>query len=164
MDRLEMIRMKVDQMIQALADENDRKFAYIHLYGTSQFASMLAIKRRADVTVAATAAMLHDIASYACNVSEADHAKRSAEIAQEMLTDSKLFQEDEIKLIMHAISVHSDKQTKDDNVYAEILKDADVMSHYFYNPKIEISDKERVRLYYLLEMLEKKDVVPQINN
>ena len=38
------------------------------------------------------------------------------------------------------------------------------MSHYFYNPKIEISDKERVRLYYLLEMLEKKDVVPQINN
>ena len=31
------------------------------------------------------------------------------------------------------------------------------MSHYFYNPKIEITDKERVRLYYILEMLELKE-------
>lgn len=157
MDRLEMIRLKVDQMIQALADENDRKFAYIHLYGTSQFAALLAIKRRADVTIAAVAAMLHDIASYTYNVGEATHAKKSAETAQMLLTESKLFQENEIKMIVHAILVHSDKQTKDDNIYAEILKDADVLSHYFYNPKIEISDKERVRLYYLLETLNKKD-------
>lgn len=155
MDRLEMIRMKVDRIIQALANESDRKFAYIHLYGTSQFAALLAIKRGADVTVAAVAAMLHDIASYTDNVSEARHAQKSAEIAEALLTESKLFQASEIQLMVHAISVHSDKQTKDDNVYAEILKDADVMSHYFYNPKIEISDKERVRLYYLLEMLEK---------
>lgn len=157
MDRLEMIRMKVDRMIQTLANENDRKFAYIHLYGTSEFAAMLAVRHHVEVTIAAVAAMLHDIASYAYNVTEAEHAKKSAEIAQKLLMESELFEAEEMKLIVHAILVHSDKQTRDDNIYAEILKDADVMSHYFYNPKIEITDKERVRLYYILEMLDKKE-------
>ncbi len=157
MDRLEMIRMKVDRMIQDLANKSERKFAYIHLYGTSQFATMLAVRHHVDATVAAVAAMLHDIASYAYNVGEAEHAKKSAEIAQKLLSEGDMFSKEEIKLITHAILVHSDKQTKDDNIYAEILKDADVMSHYFYNPKIEITDKERVRLYYILEMLELKE-------
>lgn len=157
MDRLEFIRIKVDKIIQSLANEHDRKFAYIHLYGTSQFASMLAVRYHVDVTIAAVAAMLHDIASYAYNVGEAEHAKKSGEIAQKLLMESELFQDEEIKLIVHAIVVHSDKQTKNDNIYAEILKDADVMSHYFYNTKIEITDKERVRLYYILEMLEVKE-------
>jgi len=159
MDRLESIRIKVDELIRALADENDRKFAYIHLYGASQFAALLAVKRHADIQISAIAAMLHDIASYACNVSNHHHAKKSAQLAQQILTDSGMFQEEEIKVITHAILVHSDKLTKDDNVYAEIVKDADVLTHYFYNPDIPISDKERVRLYYLLEMLEKQPSV-----
>ena len=105
MDRLEMIRMKVDRMIQDLASKSERKFAYIHLYGTSQFATMLAVRHHVDAVVAAVAAMLHDIASYAYNVGEAEHAKKSAEIAQKLLSESDMFSKEEIKLITHAILV-----------------------------------------------------------
>lgn len=153
MDRLEEIRIIVDQHIAKMAEENDRKFAYIHLYGVSQFATMLAIKRNINSEICAIAAMLHDIAMYAFNCGRNKHAEKSADYAKELLEQTGSFQEEEIKLIVYAISVHSNKLSKQDGVYAETLKDADVLSHYFYNPNIPISERDRVRLYYLLEMI-----------
>lgn len=156
MDRLEQIRTIVDGLITNLNDENDRKFAYIHLYGVSQFAIMLAIKRKANSELCAIAAMLHDISIYALNSGRPQHAEKSAIYAKEILENTKAFTEEEIKIITHAITVHSNKLSKEDGIYAEILKDADVLSHYLYNPNIPISERDRVRLYYLLEMIKEE--------
>lgn len=153
MDRLERIRIEVDRLISELAEEHDRKFAYLHLYSVSEFATMLAIAHHVDFELCAIAGMLHDISMYACNSGRKDHAKKSADYANVLLEKSELFTEEEIKLITHIIAVHSDKLNKSDGIYAEILKDADVLSHYLYNPNIPISEHDRVRLYYLLESI-----------
>lgn len=47
MDRLELIREKVDQEINKLQKEETRKFAYIHTYGVAQAAALLATIRKA---------------------------------------------------------------------------------------------------------------------
>ena len=148
MDRLEQIRVKADQMIEQLAQEGERKFAYIHLYGVSQFAALLAMIHHIDAELCQIAAMLHDIAVYAYNVAQKDHA-------QTILEESAIFTKKEIQTITHAIAVHSDKQVREDNVYAEVLKDADVLAHYLYNPNIPMSEHDQVRLYYLMEALSK---------
>lgn len=152
MDRLERIRMQVDALLKKLHEESDRKFAYLHLYGVSQFAIMLALIRKADTQLCGVAAMLHDISMYACNSGTKDHAQKSAVFAKDFLEQSQLFSVEEVREITHAIKVHSNKDCKDDGVMAEILKDADVLAHYLYNPNIPMADKDRVRLYYVLEM------------
>lgn len=153
MDRLEAIRVIVDRMIMKMQKEDERKFAYLHLYGTSQFAAMLAINKKINIELCAVAAMLHDISLYASNCGHKEHAEKSATIAKEVLEESKLFSEEEVKIICHAIAKHSDKLTKSDGIYAEILKDADVLTHYLYNPQIPVPEKDKVRLFYLLEYI-----------
>lgn len=153
MDRLEEVRSIVDAQIAKMAQETDRKFAYIHLYGTSQFATMLAIKRKIQPELCAIAAMLHDIALYTLNCGRSAHAEKSADTAEQILEQMEAFSEEERQIITHAIRVHSQKLSKQDGIYAETLKDADVLSHYFYNPNIPIGERDRVRLYYLLEMI-----------
>lgn len=155
MDRLELIRIETDKIIQKLANEENRKFAYLHSYGVSQCAIYLATVRKLDVELAGVAGMLHDIAIYAENCPHKDHAQRSAVLAKSILEESKLFKEDEIIAITSAIATHSDKMSRTDSRFAEMLKDSDVLQHYLYNPNIELQEKDRYRLYYLLEDLKK---------
>ena len=162
MDRLELIREQTDAVIQKLVKEEERKFAYIHTYGVAQAAAMLATLRKLDVELCCIAAMLHDIALYAQNCPHLGHAQRSAEYAKLLLEKmgssmqvvaDQLFSEEEIRILTHVISVHSDKMNRHDGPISELLKDADVLQHYLYNPKIELSEKDKVRLFYLLEDL-----------
>ena len=153
MDRLELIREQSDAIIQKLNKEEERKFAYIHTYGVAQAAAMLATIRKLDVELCCIAAMLHDISLYALNCPHAGHAQRSAEYAKGLLEKLEVFSEEEIRILTHMISVHSDKMTRHDGPMSELLKDADVLQHYLYNPKIELSEKDKVRLFYLLEDL-----------
>ncbi|WP_416326415.1 HD domain-containing protein [[Eubacterium] hominis] len=155
MDRLEMIRMKVDKIISKLANEETRKFAYLHSYGVSQCAIYLSIVRGLDIELAGIAGMLHDIAVYAENCAHKVHANRSAVIAKDILEESKAFNEEEIIAITNAIALHSDKLTRTDTRFAEMLKDADVLQHYLYNPNMPMQDREKYRLFYLLEDLKK---------
>lgn len=153
MDRLELIREQTDAVIQKLVKEEERKFAYIHTYGVAQAAAMLATLRKLDVELCCIAAMLHDIALYALNCPHLGHAQRSAEYAKQLLEQMEVFSEEEIRILTHVISVHSDKMNRHDGPISELLKDADVLQHYLYNPKIELSEKDKVRLFYLLEDL-----------
>lgn len=155
MDRLEQIRIKADAIIEQMASSEERKLAYVHLYGTSMFAGMLANLRHLDGELCQIMAMLHDLAVYASNPPQKKHAQKGAELAEQLLKKEGSFTAAQIQLIIHAIAVHSDKQLKDDSPYAELLKDADVLAHYFYNPQIPIHDREQVRLYYVLEELRK---------
>lgn len=150
-----MIRMKVDKIISKLANEETRKFAYLHSYGVSQCAIYLSIVRGLDIELAGIAGMLHDIAVYAENCAHKVHANRSAVIAKDILEESKAFNEEEIIAITNAIALHSDKLTRTDTRFAEMLKDADVLQHYLYNPNMPMQDREKYRLFYLLEDLKK---------
>ncbi len=146
MDRLETVRMRVDAIIQTLNQEEDRKFAYLHLYGVSQCATMLALMRGLNAEWCAIAAMLHDIATYALNIGHRDHAQKSAAMAEQLLHELGCFQQKEIVCIVYAIAHHSEKQWKDDDPYAEVLKDADVLEHYLYHPHHSLSESQRWRL------------------
>ena len=155
MDRLELIRMKADKIMSKLANEETRKFAYLHSYGVSQCAIYLSIVRGLDIELAGIAGMLHDIAIYAENCAHKVHAERSALLAKSILSETEEFDEEEIIAITNAIATHSDKLTRTDSRFAEMLKDADVLQHYLYNPNIPLQDREKYRLFYLLEDLKK---------
>lgn len=155
MDRLELIREKVDLEIAKLQKEETRKFAYIHTYGVAQAAALLATIKNANVELACIAAMLHDISLYAENCPHAVHAQRSSIYAEKLLKETKAFSDEEIQIVRNVIAVHSDKMSRHDGTISEILKDADVLQHYLYNVNITLSEKDKYRLFYLLEALEK---------
>lgn len=157
MDRLEWIRTYVDQKIEAIQDVTSRRLAYVHTYGVTQNCTLLAIKRGSDIELCSIAGMLHDISQYAENHPHKGHALRSSEIAREVLSESELFTEDEIRKITHAISEHSNKMKREEGKITEILKDADSLSHYLYNTNIELSPQDKYRIFYLLEELKEDD-------
>ena len=143
MNRIEKVREIVDGILVNMSDEEERRCAYVHLYGVSQACALLALKRNENVELATIAGMLHDISSYV-NMDSDDHAHRGAELSRSMLHSLELFEENEIEVICMAIYHHSDKAVFH-NPLDEILKDADVMQHVLYNPLFAVKEQEKVR-------------------
>lgn len=142
MDRLEELRGIVDGLVNGL-DEKDRRYFFVHLYGVSHFAALLAIRRGLDPVIASAAGMLHDIHAAATG-SYAEHAVRGAERAREILKKTDRFSENEIDIIAGSISRHSRKETAH-QPYDEVLKDADVLHHCLYNTAKPIKPDETDR-------------------
>jgi len=107
MNRLELVRARVDAVLAAMPDPTARQAAAVHLYGVSQACAMLAMRRGADAECAAAAGMLHDIATYATGCA-AEHGPRGAVMAREILISIGAFTAGEIGEICTAIAVHSD--------------------------------------------------------
>ena len=143
MGRIEKVREVVDEILVNMSDHEERRCAYLHLYGVSQACALLSIKRKENVELAVIAGMLHDIYTYA-NLDSNDHAHKGADLARNILDSLHIFSEDETDLICNAIYNHSNKSTKHDWL-DEILKDADVMQHVLYNPLWEIKQNEQQR-------------------
>jgi len=72
-----------------------------------------------------------------------------AEKATEILKAMNLYNDEEIAIIATAISRHCAKSLTHEP-YDEILKDADVLSHCFYNPSLPVSESEAERYKNLL--------------
>ena len=143
MNRIEKVREVVDSIFLGMTDDEERRCAYIHLYGVAQTGALIAIKRKENVELPIIAAMLHDIYTYK-NMNPIDHAHKGAVMAKEILEELKIFSCEEIDLICKAIYNHSDKEDIHGTL-DEILKDADVMQHIFYNPLFEIKAHELER-------------------
>ena len=143
MDRIEKVREVVDKILLKMTNSDDRRCAYLHLYGVSQACALLALKRNENVELSIIAGMLHDIYTYA-NMAPIDHAHKGAEMARDILDTLDIFNEDEKKLICTAIYHHSDKTMKH-NWLDEILKDADVMQDVLYNPLYIMKQREPKR-------------------
>ena len=143
MDRIENVRKVVDEIVLNIVDAEERRCAYLHLYGVSQACALLAMKRQENIELATIAGMLHDIYSYA-NMDSKDHAHKGAVMARNILVSLNEFSEEEINLIGTAIYNHSDKLDIH-GVLDEILKDADVMQHVLYNPLISVKANEQKR-------------------
>lgn len=150
-NRLEEIRKIVDGILLDQPNAEKRRCGYIHLYGVSSICSMLALKREANSELCAVAGMLHDIVSYKTGYSK-DHAKLGSIEARKILNRVNCFSSEEIDIICSAILHHSDKRILD-NLYDEILKDADVLQHYLYNTDFPINENEIDRLGLLFKQL-----------
>ena len=128
-DRLEKLRYVINGLVMETGHYASEFFS--HLYSVSMFATMLSLKRGLDPEIAATCGMLHDIYQVTAGTS-LEHAIMGAKVADEILRQTGLYSDEEIQIITTAISWHS-KKRKFHGPYEELLKDADVMSHYFYN-------------------------------
>jgi 8-oxo-dGTP diphosphatase len=141
-NRLEILRLEIDRLIYEKQPGKIRFFIE-HIYSVARYCSLLAVKRNLNQEIGMTCGMLHDIA----NVTDGggNHSLKGAEQAELLLKTMNLYNDEEIKIIITAISRHSDKQAIHEP-YDELLKDADVMSHCFYNPDFSGSDSE-IRRY-----------------
>jgi uncharacterized protein len=152
MDRLEKVRAAIDEIVHQQPDLRYRHAAYIHLYGVSVHCALLALKRGFDVGLAQVAGMLHDLSTYQ-RADGADHDRLSAGEARRLLDELDLFSQQETDAVCQAILHHRAK----DEVHApldELLKDADVLHHYLYNPGLEQQPSEKPRIAALLAELD----------
>jgi 5'-deoxynucleotidase YfbR-like HD superfamily hydrolase len=143
-DRLEQVRLAVDEMLCRQPDVAEQRCGYIHLYGVSATCALLALKRGLDAQLAAVAGMLHDYSTYQRG-DPSDHDRWSAQEARRLLAELDIFSPQEIDTICGAILHHRAKG----EVHApmdELLKDADVLQHYLYNPgfKQQVSEEPRI--------------------
>ena len=150
MNRLERVRSAVDRILGGRPDE-DRRTGFVHLYGVSATCTMLGMKRGIDPELCAVAGMLHDIATYESGDST-DHALRGSGRAGEILTEVGGFTDDEVDAVCEAISTHSAKGAVHGPT-AELLKDADLLQHYLYNPGVELDGAKSGRVQAILTEL-----------
>ena len=142
MNRIEQVREKVDRIVCAMPEE-EQKAARAHLHGVALYCAMLARKRRENEELALIAGLLHDV--YRCaTLQSQDHAHKGAAMAREILDGLSLFTESEIAQISTAIYNHSDK-LQIHTTFDEVLKDADVMEHVFSQPLalVQLNEQER---------------------
>lgn len=147
-NRLEDLRCEIEKLISMNGDSNQIYAYSSHMYGVSKFCAFLAIKRNLNVELAATCGMLHDIYDMTGGSSE-DHAVHGAEEAKAILKQMNTYSDDEINIVATAISRHSDKEVINEP-YDELLKDADVMDHCFYNNDFPVREWEAQRYNNLL--------------
>ncbi|MFL7809949.1 MAG: HD domain-containing protein [Anaerolineae bacterium] len=151
MDRLEEVRSAIDAIVHQQTNVRYRHGAYIHLYGVSANCALLALKRGLDVQLAQVAGMLHDLSTYQ-RADSTDHDRLSAQEARRLLSELGQFSPQEIDTICQAIQHHRAKG----QVHApldELLKDADVLSHYLYNPGFKQQADEEPRIAAVLAEL-----------
>jgi len=149
-NRLEIVREKIDRLIFEKQPGKIRHFVE-HLYSVARYCSLLAIKRNLNTEIAMTCGMLHDIYRVTDNTAE-NHDIMGAERATEILKATNLYNDEEIAIITVAISRHCDKSAIHEP-YDEVLKDADVLSHCFYNPDFPVDEREVKRYQDLLDEL-----------
>ncbi|NLW88869.1 MAG: HD domain-containing protein [Clostridiaceae bacterium] len=143
MSRLEKVREYVNDVLRRVPDPDFRVCGYSHLYGVSLMCVLIANKRGENVELLAIAGMLHDIYTFSAMDSKG-HARKGAVMAREILTSMGIFSEDEIEMICGAIHNHGDKGGKH-SPFDEVLIDADVLHHCFYDPEAGVFDREKER-------------------
>lgn len=148
--RLDAARNLIDGIIKKINNEEDKRGAYVHLYGVGLMASLLALKRgysREIAEMAEIAGMLHDLLTYVDRTEDTeDHAHKCAEYAKKMVLDNlDCFSEEEKLQMYHGIYNHSDKHEKG-FWFDEIIKDADAVQHSLRNPMEDFFySKERIQ-------------------
>ncbi len=143
MSRLKELRKYVDRELNKITDEDKRNSAFVHLYGVSLAATLIAKKRGLDSELASMAAMMHDLHAYESG-SYDDHAHKGAELARTILTELNLTDDKETEIICSAIYHHDDKLVTDSPM-DEVLKDADAMHHIMNDLSKPIKEKEQAR-------------------
>ncbi len=148
MIRYEIIKNEVYQIFNQYASKSEKQTGLEHLISVTAIIQYLAQKRQLDIELASIIAILHDIATYKYH-SSFDHANRSSMIAHELLQASNQFERNEIILITTAIKNHSHKERIDD-LYSELIKDADLLVQYLNEPDAILSNSKTNRINNIL--------------
>ena len=144
-NRIEQLCDQIDTLsAEQYYGDSWARFYIPHMNAVSSFAVMIAEKRGLDPELAAMIGQLHDIHSLLMGSTE-QHAKYGSELAREILTDMDLVDEEEMDIICTAIKNHSKKRSVHDE-YSELVKDADVLSHYYHDGMCPAIEKDRARL------------------
>jgi hypothetical protein len=148
MERIQRIRDYVNHYIDALPFEEERRSATIHTYGVAQLCTMIALKRGLDPELAHISGLLHDVYTYFAG-SSLYHAINGAEMVRPAIRDMNIFTQEEKEIILSSIFYHSDK-TRIHDKYNEVLKDADVLQHYWNDACFRIDKSMSPRLTKVL--------------
>jgi uncharacterized protein len=143
MNRLQLVRAEIDEMLLTQPNVQARRDGYVHLYGVAQNCALLAIKRGLDIELCTISGMLHDIYTYKFEYAK-NHAILGAEEAETLLRKLGVFTDEEIEIVKRAVNNHSNKKTKHDE-YSELLKDADILQNTIYRSEIQIKHKDRLK-------------------
>lgn len=141
MNRYEDLKNIFYQTIEEQCYGIYKQKAYFHSLSVSSLCQKLALEKEQDIELAAIMGLFHDYAQF-INHSSFNHAKRSSEMVFTLLDD---FSDFEKQIITQAIASHSDKERIDD-IYSEILKDADVLAQYFMEPQTIFKEASQKRL------------------
>jgi len=148
-NRVEVLREYIDEILLHMDDTENRRRAYLHLYGVSQACALIALKRDEDVELATMVGMLHDLHTYKVGNHD-NHAVLGALLAKEILDELHLTTPEETDMICAAIHNHSSKSSSF-APFDEVLLDADVMQHVLYNYAAPIMAHEKGRFAKLVE-------------
>lgn len=148
MNRYEIIKDAVYQILTTDCSKNKRKEGLDHLFSVATMCQYLARINNLDIEIAAVIGILHDIATYRFN-SSFDHANRSAMIANDILKNEGLFSNEEIAIIITAIKNHSYKE-KINDPYSELIKNADTLVLYLSDSQAILSTEKQTRINQLL--------------
>lgn len=132
MDKLEQIRRLADDILLGIADPVERRQGYIHLYGVSSAAGLLALKRGLGPQLGMISGILHDLYRYKTGLAHL-HDQNGAEYLRPILRDMGIFSDEELRVILSAIFHHSDKKNYH-QPYSELLKDADILQYFLDDP------------------------------
>ncbi len=123
----------------------------IHTYGVAYMTAATFHARKLNAELGFVIGLLHDIGRIANDDYTKGHGLTGALMAERILKDSGLFDEDEIQIAYRCISRHSKKKDVDEDVYLEALKDADALERIFFLKEYGKSDSmKRKRIKDLL--------------
>ena len=148
-NRVEILRTYIDEILLNMTDTENRRCAYLHLYGVSQACALIALRRNENVELATMAGMLHDLHTYKQGNHD-NHAEKGAILAREILNELNLTNPIETDMICSAIHNHSSKGSTH-SAFDEVLIDADVMQHILYNFSLPIMEHEKDRFEKLIK-------------
>jgi len=153
MNRIEKLREFIDDMLLNKKDSQDRRCAYVHLYGVSLMCGLIAKKRGASVELAIMTAMLHDLYSYKTEgvppiEDKVVKSRKDSEVAREVLDKLNITTADETDTICNAVCYRG---VGDYSELGEILLDANIIQHGFYNPLLPIKYGEKRLAMLLIE-------------
>ena len=144
MNRFYIIKDTVYDILNNECFGNNRKNGLEHLFNVANMANLFAKIENLDQELAAIIGILHDLATYKYHTSF-DHANRSSILAKDILSASRIFNDDEINLITTAIKNHYFKERIDDK-YSELIKNADLLVQHLNEPDALLSKDKQKRL------------------
>lgn len=148
MNRYETLKDIFYKSIEEKSHGIYKKEAYFHSLKVAAICQHLALQLDLDIELAGIIGLYHDYSTY-INQTSFDHANRSSILVNDILINLP-FTEDEINIIVTSIKNHSTKN-KTDDIYSELIKDADVLAQYLEEPSKQFNEDYQIRLKKYLQ-------------
>ncbi len=117
--------------------------AFFHSLQVCSLCKKMALEQHLDLEIAGIMGLFHDYSQFIYH-SSFQHAQHSATLLEDLLNKTSLDSSKQ-HIILTAIKNHSNKERTDD-IYSELLKDADVLAQYLEEPDMVMKESYQYRL------------------